>query len=259
MAISINGIEDRRQRGRAVSGGALELCFDGVTAGYGDIPVISDLSWSVREGERLGIIGRNGAGKTTTLAVAMGLADRQAGSIRLGDREIGALDTYARSRAGLGYVPQSRDIFPSLTVEENLLSAVRGRTSTAALEPAYDLFPRLRERRRNGGTQLSGGEQQMLSVARALVGQPRILLMDEPLEGLAPIVRDELMSAISRMSRELGVGCVLVEQHVDVVLDFASKVIVLERGVAAFAGTTQALREQPALLDRTIGLDKADA
>jgi branched-chain amino acid transport system ATP-binding protein len=124
------------------------------------------------------------------------------------------------------------------------------------LPPIYALFPRLKERRRNGGTQLSGGEQQMLAVARALVGQPRILLLDEPLEGLAPMVREELMRAIVRMSDQFGVGCILVEQHIDVVLDFSSKVIVLERGVTAYSGSTKALRDEPALLNRTIGLEK---
>jgi branched-chain amino acid transport system ATP-binding protein len=125
-----------------------------------------------------------------------------------------------------------------------------------ALPPIYALFPRLKERRRNGGTQLSGGEQQMLSVARALVGQPRILLLDEPLEGLAPMVREELMHAIVRMSDQLGVGCVLVEQHVDVVLEFSTNVIVLERGIAAYSGSATALRAEEDLLNRTIGIQK---
>ncbi len=233
-----------------------ELRFDDVTSGYGGVPVVEHLSFSVGDGERLGLIGRNGAGKTTTLATAMGLADLLSGRITLGGADVGTTSTYLRSRRGLGYVPQSRDIFPSLTVEENLLSALQGRSAAMALPPVYALFPRLKERRRNGGTQLSGGEQQMLSVARALVGQPRILLLDEPLEGLAPMVREELMDAIVRMGEQLGVGCVLVEQHVDVVLQFASTVIVLERGVTAFAGSASALRNQPELLDRTIGLEK---
>ncbi len=235
---------------------SIELRFEDVTAGYGGLPVVEHLSFSVREGERLGLIGRNGAGKTTTLATAMGLADLMQGRIYFGDQDISGASTYARARAGLGYVPQSRDIFPSLTVEENLLSGLQGRSASTALPPIYALFPRLKERRRNGGTQLSGGEQQMLSVARALVGQPRVLLLDEPLEGLAPMVREELMDAIVRMSNQLGVGCVLVEQHVDLVLDFSTNVIVLERGIAAYSGAAAALREEEELLNRTIGIQK---
>lgn len=233
-----------------------ELRFDDVTAGYAGLPVLEHLSFSVREGERLGLIGRNGAGKTTTLATAMGLADLMKGHIHFGGADISNASTYARSRAGLGYVPQSRDIFPSLTVEENLLSGLQGRSASIALPPIYALFPRLKERRRNGGTQLSGGEQQMLSVARALVGQPRILLLDEPLEGLAPMVREELMDAIVRMSDQLGVGCIIVEQHVDVVLEFSNNVIVLERGLTAYAGSAAVLSGEEALLNRTIGIQK---
>lgn len=234
----------------------IELRFDNVTTGYGRVPVVEHLSFSVREGERLGLIGRNGAGKTTTLATAMGLADLMKGRIELGGRDISDASTYARARAGLGYVPQSRDIFPSLTVEENLLSGLQGRSASVALPPIYALFPRLKERRRNGGSQLSGGEQQMLSVARSLVGQPRILLLDEPLEGLAPMVREELMDAIVQMSEKLGVGCVLVEQHVDVVLEFSKNVIVLERGITAYSGSAAALRNEEELLNRTIGIQK---
>jgi len=234
----------------------IELRFDDVTAGYGGLPVLEHLSFSVREGERLGLIGRNGAGKTTTLATAMGLADLMKGRIHFGGDDISNASTYARSRAGLGYVPQSRDIFPSLTVEENLLAGLQGRSASVALPPIYALFPRLKERRRNGGTQLSGGEQQMLSVARALVGQPRILLLDEPLEGLAPMVREELMDAIVRMSNQLGVGCIIVEQHVDVVLEFSNNVIVLERGLAAYSGSAAVLSGEEALLNRTIGIQK---
>lgn len=234
----------------------IELRFDDVTAGYGGLPVLEHLSFSVREGERLGLIGRNGAGKTTTLATAMGLADLMKGRIHFGGDDISSASTYARSRAGLGYVPQSRDIFPSLTVEENLLAGLQGRSASVALPPIYTLFPRLKERRRNAGTQLSGGEQQMLSVARALVGQPRILLLDEPLEGLAPMVREELMDAIVRMSDQLGVGCIIVEQHVDVVLEFSNHVIVLERGLTAYAGSAAVLSGEEALLNRTIGIQK---
>lgn len=234
----------------------IELRFDDVTAGYSGLPVLEHMSFSVREGERLGLIGRNGAGKTTTLATAMGLADLMKGRIHFGGDDISSASTYARSRAGLGYVPQSRDIFPSLTVEENLLAGLQGRSASIALPPIYALFPRLKERRRNAGTQLSGGEQQMLAVARALVGQPRILLLDEPLEGLAPMVREELMDAIVRMSDQLGVGCIIVEQHVDVILEFSNNVIVLERGLTAYAGSAAVLSGEEALLNRTIGIQK---
>jgi branched-chain amino acid transport system ATP-binding protein len=171
--------------------------------------------------------------------------------------DISRLPTWARARLGLGLVPQTRDVFPSLTVHENLLSASSCREHLRNIELGYRLFPRLRERRRNYGDQLSGGEQQMLSVARSLVAGPRLLLLDEPLEGLAPQVRDDLMDAIKRLTDETGVGSILVEQHVDVVLDFASRVFVLERGVVVFTGSTEELKERPDVLNRAIGLEKA--
>jgi branched-chain amino acid transport system ATP-binding protein len=234
-----------------------ELTLDNVTAGYAGMPIITNVSFALRKGQRLGIIGRNGAGKTTTLATIMGLAERQQGSIRLNGEEIGHQPTFRRARAGVGYVPQTRDIFPSLNVEENLLSALNGRARAGdALASSYRMFPRLKERRRNGGNQLSGGEQQMLAVARALVGRPGILLLDEPLEGLAPQVRDELMDGLLQMSEETGVGCLMVEQHVDVVLDFATSIIILEHGTPVFSGSSAELRQSPDVLNRTIGLQK---
>jgi len=236
--------------------GRIELALDGVTAGYAGTSVLERVSFSVGEGERVGLIGRNGAGKTTTLAAVMGLAQLISGRVLLNARDISRLPTYKRARAGLGYVPQTRDVFPSLTVDENLQSAMNGGQGPDAVAAAYRLFPKLSERRSHLGGQLSGGEQQMLSVARALVTGPRILLLDEPLEGLAPQVREELMDAISRLADETGVGCVLVEQHVDIVLDFATKIVVLERGVPVFVGPTAELRAKPAVLDRAIGLDK---
>jgi branched-chain amino acid transport system ATP-binding protein len=236
--------------------GRIELVLEGVTAGYAGTSVLERVSFSVGEGERVGLIGRNGAGKTTTLAAAMGLAQLLSGRVLLNGTDISRMATYKRARAGLGYVPQTRDVFPSLTVDENLQSAMNGGQRPEAIAAAYRLFPELRERRSNAGNQLSGGEQQMLSVARALVTGPKILLLDEPLEGLAPQVREELMDAIRRLADETGVGCVLVEQHVDIVLDFATKIVVLERGIPVFVGPTADLRAQPAVLDRAIGLDK---
>jgi branched-chain amino acid transport system ATP-binding protein len=234
----------------------LELAFENVTAGWDGAPVVHDLSFTLGSGERLGLIGRNGAGKSTSLACAMGLSQLQSGRVLLNRQDMGPSPTHLRARAGLAYVPQGRDIFKTLSVEENLLAAVQSRSPRMALERAYDLFPRLHERRRNGGGQLSGGEQQMLAVARALMSGPKIVLFDEPLEGLAPKVRDELMEAIRRLVQNSGVGCLLVEQHVDVVLDFVDRVIVLERGITVFSGSSAELRADLALLDRTIGLEK---
>jgi branched-chain amino acid transport system ATP-binding protein len=234
---------------------ATELRFEGVSAGYAGARVLHGVDFTLRQGRKLGLIGRNGAWPTT-LASAVGHAQLQGGRVLLDGRDASAWPTHARARAGLGYVPQGREIFPSLSVEENLIAALQGHPRGPALDKVYGLFPRLRERRRNGGTQLSGGEQQMLSVARALMAGPSLLLLDEPLEGLAPKVRDELMDAISALVASTGVGCLLVEQHVDVVLDFADEVIVLERGVPVFHGPVEELRSDGAILDRAIGLEK---
>jgi branched-chain amino acid transport system ATP-binding protein len=233
-----------------------ELRLENVSAGYNGVPVIHDISLTIHEGDRLGLIGRNGAGKTTTLATVMGLADCISGSISLGERELRDVSVFRRARAGIGYIPQAREIFPSLTVEENIISAVQGQSVKEALSSAYELFPKLKERRSNGGNQLSGGEQQMLAVARALAGRPKFLLLDEPLEGLAPRIREELMAAIQTMARQLGVGCLLVEQHIDVVLDFATSILVLERGKVVFSGTPDDVRQNLNLLEQSIGLSK---
>jgi branched-chain amino acid transport system ATP-binding protein len=165
------------------------LELDAVTAGYGPTHVLRGVDLCVRPGERLAVIGRNGAGKTTLLKTIMGLTRMHAGSVRMKGQGIDRLAPFRRNAKGLGLVPQTRDIFPSLTVEENLIAALRG---DATLEEAYALFPRLKERRRNGGTQLSGGEQQMLAIARTLMTQPEVILLDEPLEGLAPVICEQL-------------------------------------------------------------------
>jgi branched-chain amino acid transport system ATP-binding protein len=226
-----------------------------VSAGYGNIPAINGVSFRVEQGERIGILGRNGAGKTTTLASILGLTRMFGGRILLNGEDIEGRPIFERARRGLGYVPQAREIFPSLSVEENLVAALR-QSDRAPIDYVYRLFPRLRERRSNAGSQLSGGEQQMLAVARALVGRPKILLLDEPLEGLAPQVRDDLMDDVDRLVTETGVGCVLVEQSVDVVLSFAHRVLLLERGIPVFYGSTDELRGRPDILERSIDLDK---
>lgn len=233
------------------------LEYKNITAGYRGTEVVSDISFTVHKGERWGVLGRNGAGKSTTLAAAVGLSQLQAGDILLNGKSVRDVATFHRSRAGLGYVPQGRDIFPSLSVEENILVAVQNGNASEALDIAYGLFPRLKERRKNGGTQLSGGEQQMLSIARAIVTKPQVLLLDEPLEGLAPKVRQELMASVTDMVDKLGLACILVEQYVDVIFDFSKHALVLESGRPAYIGTTANLREHHQdVIENAIGLRK---
>ena len=224
-----------------------------VEAGYGDLRILHGISLQLPVGGRLAMIGRNGTGKSTTLKAIMGLARTSRGRIEFDGRDITRLSTRERARAGIGYVPQTRDIFASLTVEENLIAGLKGRPRHCVSE-AYRLFPRLAERRNNGGNLLSGGEQQMLTVARTLLGKPRLLLLDEPLEGLAPIICIELMSAFEKLAGGSGVAVLLVEQKVDEALRFAQEAVVLEHGEIAHAGPSAALREQPALLERYLGV-----
>lgn len=236
---------------------ATDLAVDDLKGGYAGTQVLDGLSFRVGAGRKLGILGRNGVGKTTTLACIMGLAEAQSGRISFGGVDIMAMPTWRRARAGLGYVPQTRDIFKSLSVEENLVSAARTGADDKRIELAFELFPQLRERRNNNGTQLSGGEQQMLAFARAIIPGPALLLMDEPLEGLAPRIREELMDAILNLIGSTGLSCILVEQHVDVVLNFADEILILERGRPVFLGSPAELQADPSILDCTIGLRKA--
>jgi branched-chain amino acid transport system ATP-binding protein len=229
------------------------LEVNGLCAGYGPIRIIEDISFTVRAGDRLAVLGRNGMGKTTLLATLMGLSTRHAGQIELGDQDVSRRRTSARADLGIGYVPQTRDIFPSLTVEENLRSGLKGRPSSALAE-AYEMFPRLRERRRNYGMQLSGGEQQMLSMARTLLGKPRVLLLDEPLEGLAPVICDELMALLLGLAASSEVTIVLVEQQIERALDFANRVMVMERGRLSWSGAPDVLIADRPLVDRLIGV-----
>lgn len=232
---------------------AARLEVDRLSAGYGATRILEDISIAVPAGGRLAVLGRNGVGKTTLLASLAGQTRRLRGSIRIGGMEITALSGDARARAGLGYVPQGRCIFPSLSVEENLVVGLKDRPRSAVAD-AYTLFPRLAERRKNLGTQLSGGEQQMLATARALLGRPSVLLLDEPLEGLAPIVGDDLMAAFGRLASTGETTFVLVEQRIGAALDFADAVVILERGRIAWSGTPEALRADPASVERLLGL-----
>src|SRR5690348_2251083 len=223
------------------------LAFDAVRAGYGDAIVLDGVSLVVPEGGSLAVLGRNGVGKTTLLLTIMGFTRLAAGRIHWRGADIGRISPHGRARLGIGWCAQEREIFPSLTVEENLNVAARpGRWDLAAV---YRLFPRLAERRRNMGNHLSGGEQQMLAIARALTTNPALLLLDEPLEGLAPIIVDELTDAIGRMMADEGTAIMLVEQHTDVALSLAREAIVIERGAIALRGPSKALLNDQTSLD----------
>ncbi len=216
------------------------LKIDNLVAGYGPTVVLDGISFEAPAGAALAVLGRNGVGKTTMLATLMGLTSLKSGEILLGGKSIGRMPTHERVHAGLCYVPQERRIFPSLTVAENLaVAALPGGWTPAAV---FDLFPGLAARRGNAGNQLSGGEQQMLAVGRALVGKPDVLLLDEPMEGLAPIIVEGLFAALSKIRDESGLTIILVEQKVDLALEFARDAIVLDRGKIVWRGACAALR-----------------
>ncbi|PTX04832.1 ABC transporter ATP-binding protein [Pararhodobacter aggregans] len=230
------------------------LELEGLVAGYGDTTVLQGISLSVPKGQRLAVIGRNGVGKTTLLASIMGLTRQHGGKVRYRGHDLHGLAPHRRSALGLGLVPQTRDIFPSLSVEENLIAGMRG---DASLDEAYALFPRLKERRRNGGGQLSGGEQQMLSIARTLMGRPELLMLDEPLEGLAPVICDMLMETFEALAADGRHTIVLVEQHTDLALSFAEQVLILDAGSIVHAGPAETLRLDPSILERHVGVGLA--
>lgn len=228
------------------------LRLDGVSAGYGAAEVLTGVSLALDAGQSLALLGRNGMGKTTLLATIMGVTRRRAGSIRLAGQDITAVATERRALAGIGWVPQERNIFRSLTVEENLTAVARPGAWT--LDRAYAAFPRLAERRRNRGNQISGGEQQMLSIARALVTNPRLLLLDEPLEGLAPIIVEELLGVMRALVRDGEMGLIVVEQHALKVLGLADRAVVLERGRVVWDGEARVLARDEGVLGRYLGV-----
>jgi branched-chain amino acid transport system ATP-binding protein len=233
------------------------LRLDDVTAGYRDTVVLERISVGIAANEAWALLGRNGVGKTTLLMTVMGLTNLNSGAVVFDQRDIAALDTHRRVQAGIGYVPQEREIFPSLTVDENLRVARRAGEWTR--ERVYDLFPRLAERRRNYGNQLSGGEQQMLAVGRALVGNPRLLLLDEPFEGLAPVIIDTLAAALTRLRSESKIATVLVEQQVEIALEMTEKVLVLDKGQIVFQGESLSLAADRERLASLVGLQEAEA
>ena len=232
---------------------ALEL--DKVFAGYGETVVLEDIRLSLRPGETLSVFGRNGVGKSTLLLTVMGHTTLHGGAIRLNGKDITGMATYRRVAAGLGLVPQEREIFPSLSLKENL--EVAARPGPWTLQKVYELFPRLGEREANRGNQLSGGEQQMLAIGRALIGNPTVLLMDEPSEGLAPVIVEELARAVKRLTQDAGLTTVLVEQNSRLALDIAPRAVVMDRGRIVYDGLSETLRNDPARLDHLIGVAKA--
>jgi branched-chain amino acid transport system ATP-binding protein len=228
------------------------LTAEGLTAGYGDSIVLEDISIQLAEGGSLALLGRNGVGKTTLLLTLMGLTRLQRGSIVWQGEEITRMPTFRRAHAGLGWVPQERFMFPSLTVEEHL--TVVARPGAWDLKRAYGIFPRLEERKRNLGNQLSGGEQQMVAIARALMTNPKLLLLDEPMEGLAPIIVQELMKVIGELVRAGDFAVIVVEQHARLALELTSHAIVLDRGRIVHRAASAELLADPATLDRLVAV-----
>jgi branched-chain amino acid transport system ATP-binding protein len=231
------------------------LGLEGLRAGYGEAVVLGGISLTLNEGESLALLGRNGMGKTTLVNSIVGVTRYRGGSIRLDGRDITRMRPDQRAHAGIGWVPQERNIFKSLTVEENLTAvARRGAWTTARV---YELFPRLAERRFNLGNQLSGGEQQMLAVGRALVLNPRVILLDEPLEGLAPIIVEELIAALTRIVRQEGLAAILVEQNAHKILGVTDRAVILERGAIVHQGASEALRADRSVLETFLGVTDA--
>jgi branched-chain amino acid transport system ATP-binding protein len=223
-----------------------------VSAGYGETVVIEQIDLALAPGECISIIGRNGVGKTTLLATIMGQTVLHAGDIVFGGQKLNRIPCYRRALAGIGFVPQEREIFPSLTVRENLDVAARPGHWTPSR--VFELFPRLKERLDNAGNQLSGGEQQMLAIARALLTNPTILLMDEPTEGLAPILVESLSAVLSKLRIESGLSIVLVEQNSRVALSFSPRTVILDKGRIVYDGESTPLREDADRLAKLIGI-----
>jgi branched-chain amino acid transport system ATP-binding protein len=235
------------------------LQVEKLSAGYGEAVILNQVSLALAQGETLALLGRNGTGKTTLINTLAGATRQHGGSIMLGGLALHKLPSHERAAAGIGWVPQERNIFKSLTVHENLTAVARAAHAASKSPPwtparVYELFPRLAERKSNLGTQLSGGEQQMLAVGRALVLNPRLLLLDEPLEGLAPIIVEELLRAIARITRDEGLSAIIVEQHPQAILAISHRAVVLDHGTVVHSGTAGQLSAAPELLERLLGV-----
>jgi branched-chain amino acid transport system ATP-binding protein len=230
------------------------LQVDGVTAGYAGNVVLEQVSLALPQNSSIALLGRNGVGKTTLLATIMGLTRIEAGNVSFDGKDLSDVPTHGRAELGIGYVPQEREIFQSLTVHENLKVAVRNGEWTP--DRIYDLFKPLAQRRGNYGNQLSGGEQQMLAVGRALVSNPKVLLLDEPFEGLAPVIVDQMVDALESIRKVTQLAMILVEHHAEIALEFASSAVILDKGQVVFNGASKELRDDPDKLGNLIGLEE---
>jgi branched-chain amino acid transport system ATP-binding protein len=233
------------------------LAIEGLRAGYGEAVVLPSMTLSLPDGQVLALLGRNGTGKTTLINSIVGVTRRFAGTVMLSRLDLTSMRPDQRARAGIGWVPQERNIFRSLTVEENMTAVAQPGPWTVAR--VYDMFPRLKERRNNFGNQLSGGEQQMLAIGRALTLNPKVLLLDEPTEGLAPIIVEELLKALGTITRSGGICSIIVEQNAKKILGLADRVVILERGAIAHDATSHALKKDPSMLERYLGVSGARA
>ena len=233
------------------------LAIEGLRAGYGEAVVLPGVSLRLTEGHVLALLGRNGTGKTTLINSIVGVTRRFGGTIAVGGRDITAMRPDQRARAGIGWVPQERNIFRSLTVEENMTAVAQ--PGYWNVDRVYEMFPRLKERRGNFGNQLSGGEQQMLAIGRALTLNPKVLLLDEPTEGLAPIIVEELLRALGTITRSGGICSIIVEQNAQKILGLADRAVILERGTIVHDAASHALKADPAILERHLGVAGAAA
>jgi branched-chain amino acid transport system ATP-binding protein len=233
------------------------LCIENLRAGYGEAVVLPNMTLRLPESQVLALLGRNGTGKTTLINSIVGVTRCFGGAIALDGEDITAMRPDQRARAGIGWVPQERNIFKSLTVEENMTAVAQPGPWTVA--KVYEMFPRLAERKNNFGNQLSGGEQQMLAIGRALTLNPKVLLLDEPTEGLAPIIVEELLKALGVITRAGGICCIIVEQNAQKILGLADRVVILERGAIVHDAASAELKAKPTVLERFLGVSGAAA
>ena len=231
------------------------LSLGDLRAGYGEAVVLPKMTLHLAESQVLALLGRNGTGKTTLINSIVGVTRRFGGTIRLGEKDITALRPDQRARAGIGWVPQERNIFRSLTVEENMTAVAQPGPWT--VDKVYEMFPRLKERCKNFGNQLSGGEQQMLAIGRALTLNPKVLLLDEPTEGLAPIIVEELLAALGKITRAGGICSIIVEQNARKILGLADRAVILERGTIVHDAASADLKNDPATMERFLGVSGA--